>query len=177
MWETGKFPESWELATILPISKLGKEHTEPNSYRPIALTSGNCKTLRLPDGSSILTAEAKAIDVALDFINDCNLQDKFIIISDSMSVLQALNHTSSKNPKIQKLLIKHHTISELKIIIYCWVPSHIGIYGNEKVDKNAKESLNLEETVFKIPYVNFKPFINEFISNGKQSGMERSLIK
>ena len=86
-----------------------------------------------------------------------------------MSVLQALNHTSSKNPQIQKLLIKHHTISELKTIIYCWVPSHIGIYGNEKVDKNAKESLNLEETVFKIPYVNFKPFINEYISNKWQT--------
>ena len=27
------------------------------------------KTLRLPDGSSIFTAEAKAIDLALDFIN------------------------------------------------------------------------------------------------------------
>ena len=49
-----------------------------------------------------------------------------------MSVLQALNHTSSKTPQIQKLLLKHHTISEVKTIIYCWVPSHIGIYGNEK---------------------------------------------
>ena len=52
----------------------------------------------------------------------------------------------------------------MKTIIYCWVPSHIGIYGNEKVDKNAKESLNIEETVFKILYANFKPFINEYIS-------------
>ena len=76
------------------------------------------------DGSSIFTAEAKAIDLALDFINESNLKDKFIIFSDSMSVLQALNHTSSKNPQIQKLLIKHHTVSELKTIIYCWVPSH-----------------------------------------------------
>ena len=33
----------------------------------------------------------------------------------------------------------------MKTIIYCWVPSHIGIYGNEKVDENVKESLNLEE--------------------------------
>ena len=40
--------------------------------------------------------------------------------------------------------------------MYCWVPSHVGIYGNEQVDKKAKESLNLEQTVFKIPFVNFK---------------------
>ena len=45
MWETGKFPESWELATIIPIPKPGKDHTEPTNYRPIALTSCLCKTL------------------------------------------------------------------------------------------------------------------------------------
>ena len=45
MWETGKFPESWELATIIPIPKPGKDHAEPNSYRPIALTSCLCKTV------------------------------------------------------------------------------------------------------------------------------------
>ena len=70
----------------------------------------------------LFTAEAKAIDLALDFINECNSKDKFIIFSDSMSVLQALNHTSSKNPQIQKLLIKHHIISEVKTITYCWFP-------------------------------------------------------
>ena len=45
MWETGKFPESWELATIIPVPKPGKDHAEPNSYRPISLTSCLCKTL------------------------------------------------------------------------------------------------------------------------------------
>ena len=45
MWETGKFPESLELATIIPIPKPGKDHAEPNRYRPIALTSCLCKTL------------------------------------------------------------------------------------------------------------------------------------
>ena len=44
-WETGKFPESWELATIIPIPKPGKDHAEPTNYRPIALTSCICKTL------------------------------------------------------------------------------------------------------------------------------------
>ena len=45
MWKTGKFSESWELATVIPIPKPGKDHTEPNNYRPIALTSCLCKTL------------------------------------------------------------------------------------------------------------------------------------
>ena len=45
MWKTGKFPQSWELATIIPVPKPGKDHAEPTNYRPIALTSCLCKTL------------------------------------------------------------------------------------------------------------------------------------
>ena len=63
---------------------------------------------RIPDDSKIFTAEAKAIDLALDFICDAN--KKFIIFSDSLSVLKAMNHTSSKNPQIQKLLGKCHEL-------------------------------------------------------------------
>ena len=39
IWATGVFPESWRLATIIPIPKPGKDHEEPSNYRPIALTS------------------------------------------------------------------------------------------------------------------------------------------
>ena len=128
-----------------------------------AATYNDCKQMRIPDGSSVFTAEAKAIDLALDFVKNCNNTNKFVIFSDSLSVLQALNNSSSKNPQIQQLLLKHHEIASSKTIIYCWIPSHIGIYGNEKADKKAKESLHLEETVFKIPFNNFKPFINKYV--------------
>ena len=121
------------------------------------------------DGSSVFTAVAKAIDLALDFVKNCTYTDKFVIFSDSLSVLQALNHTSSKNSQIQQLLLKHHEISSSKTIIYCWIPRNIGIYGNEKVDKNAKESLNLDQPDFKIPFNKFKPFINKYVLNKWQT--------
>ena len=60
---------------------------------------------RIPDDSSIFTAEAKAIDLALDFISTCDANNKSIF-SDSLPVLKAMNHTSSKNPQNQKLLEK-----------------------------------------------------------------------
>ena len=63
---------------------------------------------RIPDDSSIFTAVAKAVDLALDFISTCDANNKCIIFSDSLSVLRAMNHTSSKNPQIQKLLEKCH---------------------------------------------------------------------
>ena len=31
----------------------------------------DCEKMRIPDGSSVFTAEAKAIDLALDFVNNC----------------------------------------------------------------------------------------------------------
>ena len=86
-----------------------------------AVLSGNhCNSLRIPDGSSVFTAEAKAIDLALDFINSCFFSDKFLIFSDSLSVLKARNHTSSRNSQIQKLLEKHHEITKSKEILFCW---------------------------------------------------------
>ena len=116
------------------------------------------------------------IDLALDFVNNCNYTDKFVIFSDSLSVLQALNHTSSKNSQIQQRLLKHHEISSSNTIIYCWLPSHTGIYGNEKANTNAKESLNLDQTDFKIPFNNFKPFMNKYVLNKWQTSWNETCL-
>ena len=76
-----------------------------------AVKSDNHSNIQhIPDDSSIFTAEAKAVDLALDFISTCDANNKFIIFSDSLSVLKAMNHTSSKNPQIQKLLEKCHEL-------------------------------------------------------------------
>ena len=127
------------------------------------LYGNHFSTLRIPDGSSVFTAEAKAIDLALDFIDSCFLHDKFLIFSDSLSVLKALNHTSSKNSQIQKLLEKHHKIANTKEILFCWLPSHVGIIGNEIADRKAKDSLHLNMSTFEIPFNSFKPLINKYI--------------
>ena len=123
-----------------------------------AVISGNHSNMqRIPDNSSIFTAEANAVDLAIKFYN----------------VLKAMNHTSSKNPQIQKLLEKCHQLLAQKEIVLCWIPSHIGILGNELVDQQAKTSLSLEPTSFKIPFPNFKPSINKNISwkNDKLHGI------
>ena len=45
IWQKGTFPEIWKEATIIPIPKRGKDHSNPQKDRPIALTSCLCKTL------------------------------------------------------------------------------------------------------------------------------------
>ena len=132
---------------------------------------------RIPDDSSTFTAEAKAIDLALDFISTCDANNKFIIFSDSLSVLKAMNHTSSKNPQIQKLLEKCHELLAYKEIALFWIPSHIGIQGNEMVDKQAKTSLSLEPTSFKFHFPILSHLsINISWKNGKLHGITALVI-
>ena len=45
IWINGTFPESWKIATIIPISKPGKDNSNPANYHPRALTSCLCKTM------------------------------------------------------------------------------------------------------------------------------------
>ena len=106
-----------------------------------------------------------------------SLENKFVIFSDSLSVLKSLNHTSSKNPKIQNLIEKRHEVSKTKEILLCWLPSHVGIKGNEAADVKAKASLDLK---FRI--LNFHVQILNLLStgtsypNGSCPGTERHLI-
>ena len=66
-----------------------------------AVISGNHSNMqRISDDSSIFTAEAKAFDLALYFIRTCDTNNRFIIFSDLLSVLKAMNHTSSKLPHL-----------------------------------------------------------------------------
>ena len=106
---------------------------------------------RLLSNASIFTAEVTAINLALDVIDESD-DDHFIIISDSLSVLLSLHNMKLDNPLILKLLEKlHHLSCAHKTIYLCWIPSHIGIRGNEAADMAAKESLNLDITATQAP--------------------------
>lgn len=45
IWTMHKFPSQWKKAIILPIHKAGKPKLNPESYRPISLTSCVCKVM------------------------------------------------------------------------------------------------------------------------------------
>jgi len=45
IWTGGIFPSIWQEAILIPVLKPGKDDADPNSYRPIALTSCVCKIL------------------------------------------------------------------------------------------------------------------------------------
>jgi len=61
-----------------------------------------------------------------------------------MSSLQSINGFNLDSDLVQKFL-KDYTIlaKNGKNIILCWIPSHVGILGNEKADATAKSALSL----------------------------------
>ena len=122
--------------------------------------------IRLPDNSSIFTAEAKAIDIALYHIRD-QFEKQFIIYSDS---LKNLDH---RNPLIQQFLENLITFQLLRKLFFCWLPSHTNIRGNELADLEAKSALSLSITNLKIPYSDFKSNINQYVINKCQSVWEK----
>ena len=86
-----------------------------------------------------------------------------------------MNHTSSKNPQIQKLLEKCHELLANIEIVLCWIHSHICILGNAMVGQQTKISLSLETTFFKIPFSYFKPSINKNILKEWQTSCNNSI--
>ena len=81
-------------------------------------------SIRLPDNSSIFTAEAKAIDIALYHIRD-QPEKQFYIYSDSLSVLTSLKNLDHRNPLIQQIFRKYNYLSAfLKKMVFCWLPNH-----------------------------------------------------
>ena len=116
------------------------------------------------DNSSIFTAEAKAIDIALYHIRDQS-EKQFIIYSDSLSALKSLKDLHHRNPLIQQILKKYYYLSTSKEIVFCWLPSHVNIRGNELADLEAKFALSLVITNFKIPHSDFKSNICQYINN------------
>ena len=58
-----------------------------------------------------------------------------------------------------------HLLCERADIVFCWLPSHIGISGNEEADKAAKDALSLEILPYRVPFNDFKPLINNFIKD------------
>ena len=114
------------------------------------------------DKTSIFTAELEAILISLHYIQNSG-QNKFIIFSDSLSCLQALQSNKLDNPTVLKVIDLYSLISKDKDVIFCWIPGHVGIPGNERADKAAKSGLNKDIFPFKVPYTDFKPYINKYI--------------
>jgi hypothetical protein len=120
---------------------------------------------RLPDHSSIFSAESRAVLLARDIMKQ-SCERRFLILSDSLSCLKSLENRNFQNPLILELF---DTIDKLLrsgySITFVWVPSHIGIEGNGAADATAKAALNLKMSLSPVPYSDFKPLVSAYVNS------------
>ena len=70
---------------------------------------------------------------------------------------------------------KYNYLSAFKDIVFCWLPSHINIRGNERAHLEAKSALSLSIINLKIPHSDFKSNIHQYVMNKCQSVWEKQI--
>ncbi|XP_034936031.1 uncharacterized protein [Chelonus insularis] len=132
--------------------------------------------------ASIFSAEAMAIIAALKKFANTDL-NKLVIFSDSLSVLKALASIRSAG-KLNVLIgeIKHLVYSLQvtgRVVKFFWIPAHVGISYNEKVDSAAKDSvMKGRDSQILLPSSDFKAFWkgkmhNDFVNWCKCEGLNK----
>ena len=103
-------------------------------------------SFRLPDNTSIFTAEGFALLYALGRVEDILPHDQFTLFSDSLSCILALKNHQHDNIYIRRAADKLDRLTDEGIsVTICWIPSHVGIPGNELADEAAKQALEHEQ--------------------------------
>jgi hypothetical protein len=102
-----------------------------------------------------LMSEANAILLALKFVASSD-KSKFMICSDSLSCLLAIESCKTQNPFISKIVHIYKSIIVIgKHVIFTWIPGHIhGSMGTKLLTgKLIKDALNDSISNCSKPYI------------------------
>ena len=84
--------------------------------------------------------------------------------------MMAIQNCHTDNPLIARVLVNHSQLPSFKTVEFCWVPSHIGIIGNELADQVAKDAtLRADISNIQIPYTDFKSLTTNIMKISMQS--------
>lgn len=104
------------------------------------VTESNKILYKLPPETSNFTAECHAISAALYHIMQLP-KDVFVIFTDSLSAMKAITDIYTDDLIIKKIHAYSTMINDLnKKVVIAWIPSHMGITGNEAADRAAREA-------------------------------------
>ena len=125
--------------------------------------------IQLPPESSVLTSELSAILYALQHLPHSS--SSFTIFTDSRNSLALIQSLRSTHPLVReiqdwlfRLSVRH------KSVCFCWIPSHVGIPGNEQVDSLARTaSLSGRPSSPNLPVSDYYPPFKSFLYDRWQS--------
>ncbi|GFO19418.1 ribonuclease hi [Plakobranchus ocellatus] len=179
-------PTPWEEHNInvdISLTKQNRENTSEVAYQKEffrikekfskgcgrGLFSGTPRPLegKLPERQGIcLQSCTRGNSPGLAEIKKLTKYHKNFIYSDSLSALQAIQ---SKNFKVIDISCLYNSIQKFPPYVhisFVWIPAHVGIQGNENVDKLAKAALNRASCSGKLIYwSDLKSKINTFINS------------
>ncbi|XP_011641036.1 uncharacterized protein LOC105429625 [Pogonomyrmex barbatus] len=125
---------------------------------------GTSKSVGINKNASIYTAESIAIKLTLESVSDIYDRNVYIY-TDSLSVVSALQSLllgARTNPYLVILILLEDRViaspAAISRIYFFWIPSHIGILGNEMADRLVKE-----DTHYKPSPLLFIPLTDLFI--------------
>ena len=167
------------------------DHQHGNSYH--IYTDGSCseegsgsgiysdifsRSVKLANAASSFTSEMSAILEALTHIYNSDY-DNITIFTDSRSSIQLVRKITANHPiltEIQSLLVRLGSLG--RNIQFCWVPSHVGVIGNEEADRlagMAARSPAIAE-ILQIPHKDFYPSIRNSIYENWLSQWSRTPV-
>ncbi|XP_072375554.1 uncharacterized protein [Diabrotica undecimpunctata] len=131
------------LQTYENFSKIFTDASKSSNGVGAAFVINSSKYLfQLSPHCSIYTAELFALYRAIKFINDTNIV-KAVILSDSLSSITSIQRVYPKHP-IEKMIKSELHICQEKgrTVDFIWIPSHVGIPGNEEADLSARSAVS-----------------------------------
>ena len=145
--------------------KIFTDGSKSNEGTGCAVVTGNHSRVgRLPNSASSFTAELTAIVHALKEVAKTKAK-KFVIYTDSKSSIDAICQYNPFHPLVQKaqewlyLIYARH-----KSVCFCWIPSHVGIKGNEFADAEAKAaSMETNVSLPDLPHSDLYRSIRHFV--------------
>ena len=119
---------------------------------------------RLPDNSTIFAAKGTVISLALNYYQHMGpVHHDVVVHSDSMFCLQAIEGEDTENHFICHIMSLLWSLSD-KGTGFCWVPSHCGNDGNERVDQLEKETLHQDiDPLASVHYTGMIPLVKSYI--------------
>ncbi|XP_026479951.1 uncharacterized protein LOC113386381 [Ctenocephalides felis] len=141
-------------------------------------TSNTVKYIKLPESTSIFTAELIGIKNAIKIIEDNHIEN-CVILTDSRSAIEALGKIDSKtNNIILEILEAIEKLENRKYKInIVWMKAHAGIKNNEAVDKFAKQACQFGEEGHKIPASDLRQKLKQIALHQWQLNYTKSLEK
>nr|XP_054931109.1 uncharacterized protein LOC129386858 [Dermacentor andersoni]XP_054931110.1 uncharacterized protein LOC129386858 [Dermacentor andersoni]XP_054931111.1 uncharacterized protein LOC129386858 [Dermacentor andersoni]XP_054931112.1 uncharacterized protein LOC129386858 [Dermacentor andersoni]XP_054931113.1 uncharacterized protein LOC129386858 [Dermacentor andersoni] len=152
-------PQEHIIQEFRAIQEIYKNYTEfytdgskTQEYVGVGITTKNWQnSIRISNFSSVFTAEVLAIWTAVKKITS-DKQMNAIVYTDSLSALSALNLNCASEPLLRDILNMLAYNEYGRTLRFCWVPSHVGIPGNEAADRCAFMAPHKGITQTTLPY-------------------------